>query len=290
MEYLPKNLSVFLNDTKVIKARIFGKKDSSGKVELLVNRHIIGNKYYVYIKGKVNIDTTIYFDKNLKAKVVEIKKDGMRIVEFFLNNKFIGFKEFIELLELIGHIPLPVYINRKDDKDDENDYQTLFAKNYGSVASPTASLHFTNSLLNEFNKNFDMNYITLHIGSGTFKPVECSNIFEHEMHSEYYNIPYKTLDALASTNQKLAIGTTSARTIEYYARTKKIHGECDLFLNPHNKPMITNMLLTNFHLPRSTLIMLVASFVGLEKTLELYDIAIKQKYRFYSYGDAMLIL
>jgi len=291
LKYLPQNTSIFLNDTKVIKARIFGKKDTSGKVELLFNKYLFNNSYLVYIKGKVNIGTTIYFDCNLVVKVLELLEDGSRVVEFSQNGIKLDFATLVEILNSIGHIPLPVYINRKDEKSDEIDYQTLFAKNYGAVAAPTASLHFTPKLLSQLQNKFNTYYLTLHVGAGTFKPVDVEDISNHNMHSEYYDIPNDTKNALDDkSTTKLAVGTTATRTLEYYSRTKKVSGECDLFLNPNNKPKIVDILLTNFHLPKSTLIMLVASFVGLEKTLELYEVAIKNNYRFYSYGDAMLII
>jgi S-adenosylmethionine:tRNA ribosyltransferase-isomerase len=292
-KYLPQNTSIFLNDTKVIKARIFGKKETSGKVELLLNKYLPNdNTCLVYIKGKVHKGTKLFFDNNLNAEVIDlIENDGSRVVKFTQNNKNIHFDVLVEILNDIGHIPLPVYINREDEKSDETDYQTLFAKNYGAVAAPTASLHFTPKLLEELKEKFEINYLTLHVGAGTFKPVDVEDIQNHNMHSEYYNIPDKTQKSLDDkTTTKLAVGTTATRTLEYYKRTKKVSGECDLFLNPDNPPQIVDILLTNFHLPKSTLIMLVASFVGLEKTLELYEEAIKNKYRFYSYGDAMLII
>jgi S-adenosylmethionine:tRNA ribosyltransferase-isomerase len=182
-------------------------------------------------------------------------------------------------------------MNREDEKEDEKDYQTLFAKNYGAVAAPTASLHFTDELLAKLNDKHNINYLTLHVGAGTFKPVDAEDILNHPMHSEYFEISRESLEALKQKDNKiLAVGTTVTRTIEYYARTNKIQGECDLFLNPANKPIKVNHLLTNFHLPKSTLIMLIASFVGLEKTLEIYETAVKEKYRFFSYGDGMLII
>jgi len=274
------------NNTKVIKARIFGKKESGGKVELLLNRPF-NNDYLVYIKGKVKKGTKLFFDKNLEAKVIELLNDGSRIVEFKLNDKKLEFLELVKILEEIGHIPLPPYIKRSDEKLDENEYQTVFAKKEGAVAAPTASLHFTDELLNNIKNK---TYLTLHVGAGTFKPVDVEDIRKHKMHSEFFEIPDKTAEILDSNKEIIAVGTTVTRTVEYYARTKKLTGECDLFLNPLNTPIRVNHLLTNFHLPKSTLIMLVASFIGRNKTLELYKEAIDKNYRFYSYGDAMLII
>ncbi len=274
------------NDTKVLKARIFGKKESGGKIELLLNRPF-EDKFLVYIRGKVKVGYKLYFDENLIAKVVQLNDDGSRIVEFYQNDKKLEFLELIEILDKIGHIPLPPYINREDEELDEEEYQTRFAKNYGAVAAPTASLHFADELLSKIkNKHF----LTLHVGAGTFKPVEVENILEHPMHSEFFEIPKNTAEILDSDIDIVAVGTTSTRTIEYYARKHKLFGECDLFLHPKNPPIRVNKLLTNFHLPKSTLIMLVSAFIGRKKTLKIYEEAIKNNYRFYSYGDAMLIV
>lgn len=290
MDFLPQNLSVFLNDTKVIKARIFGTKETGGKIELLLNKPLFMDRYLVMIGGKVRVGTKLFFDENLNAEVLEINEDGSRIVKFFQNDKKLDFLELVDILNKIGHLPLPPYMNRSDDKEDEKDYQTLFAKNYGAVAAPTASLHFTPELLEKINTKYSVNYLTLHVGAGTFKPVDVDDILNHPMHSEYFEIGIDAKKALDNAKKVLAVGTTVTRTVEYYARTNKIQGECDLFLNPANKPIKVDYLLTNFHLPKSTLIMLVTSFVGLEKTLEIYHEAIKENYRFYSYGDGMLII
>ena len=290
MDFLPSNLSVFLNDTKVIKARIFGTKETGGKIELLLNKPLFMDRYLVMIGGKVRIGTKLFFDENLNAEVLEVNEDGSRVVQFFQNDKKLDFLTLVDILNKIGHLPLPPYMNRSDEKEDEKDYQTLFAKNYGAVAAPTASLHFTPELLEKINARYDVNYLTLHVGAGTFKPVDVDDILNHPMHSEYFEIGIEAKKALDNAPKVLAVGTTVTRTVEYYARTNKIQGECDLFLNPANKPIKVDYLLTNFHLPKSTLIMLVASFVGLEKTLEIYHEAIKENYRFYSYGDGMLII
>ncbi|MDD2887897.1 MAG: tRNA preQ1(34) S-adenosylmethionine ribosyltransferase-isomerase QueA [Aliarcobacter sp.] len=290
MDFLPNELSIFLNDTKVIKARIFGTKETGGKIELLLNKPLFMDRYLVMIGGKVRVGTKLFFDENLNAEVLEVNEDGSRVVQFFQNDKKLDFLELVDILNKIGHLPLPPYMNRSDDKKDEQDYQTLFAKNYGAVAAPTASLHFTPELLEKINAKYSVNYLTLHVGAGTFKPVDVDDILNHPMHSEYFEIGIEAKKALDKAQKVLAVGTTVTRTVEYYARTNKIQGECDLFLNPANKPIKVDYLLTNFHLPKSTLIMLVASFVGLEKTLEIYHEAIKENYRFYSYGDGMLII
>ena len=290
LDFLPEDLNIFLNDTKVIKARIYGQKDSGGKTELLFNKPLFMNRYQVMIKGKVQKGSKLFFDDNLIAEVLELNEDGTRVVKFFQDEKQLEFEALIEILNKIGHLPLPHYMNREDEKEDEKDYQTLFAKNYGAVAAPTASLHFTDELLEKLDSNYNINYLTLHVGAGTFKPVDAEDILEHPMHSEYFEISRESLEDLKQDKKILAVGTTVTRTIEYFARTNKIQGECDLFLNPANKPIKVDHLLTNFHLPKSTLIMLIASFVGLEKTLEIYETAVKEKYRFFSYGDGMLII
>ncbi len=242
------------------------------------------------IRGKVKVGTKLSFQEDLVADVLEVNEDGSRVVNFYQNGKKLDFLSLVDILNKIGHLPLPPYMNREDEEKDNKDYQTLFAKNYGAVAAPTASLHFTEELLESLNKKFNVDYLTLHVGAGTFKPVDAEDILSHPMHSEYFEIGIDAKKSIDNAKKVLAVGTTVTRTIEYYARTNKIQGECDLFLNPANKPIKVDYLLTNFHLPKSTLIMLIASFMGLEKTLEVYNEAIKEKYRFYSYGDGMLII
>lgn len=293
-KFIPKNCALIFNDTKVIKARLFGHKPSGGKIELLINRALNANDVNVYIRGKVKKETQIIFDKELIAVVKELLDDGSRIVNFFVHNnlnKALRFEDILPIIDEIGHVPLPPYIQREDNKEDESEYQSVFAQNEGAVAAPTASLHFTPKQHKRVCKKFSHAYVTLHVGSGTFKPVEAHTITDHPMHSEYYDISDKAKELLDSDVKILSVGTTSTRTIEFYARHKNMQkGEANLFLHPNNKPIRVNHLLTNFHLPKSTLLMLVASFVGLEKTQELYKTAIENEYRFYSYGDAMLII
>lgn len=290
LDFIPKDCSIFLNDTKVIKARIFGNKRSGGKIELLLDKPIGNDRFVVYIRGKVSIDTIIDFGNSLKAQVVALNEDGSRIVEFFENDTKIDFARLIVLLDNFGHVPLPPYIQRADTTEDVTEYQSLFAKVEGAVAAPTASLHFTPELLDKLKQKFDTFTLTLHVGSGTFKPVDCNKIEEHQIHSELFSIPDDTAMAITGSKPILAIGTTVARTIEFFHKTGKISGECDIFLHPQNIPKRVNHLLTNFHLPKSTLIMLVSSFIGREKTIEIYNEAIRNNYRFYSYGDTILIL
>ena len=301
LDFVPEECDVFLNDTRVIKARIFGEKipthisksgvvQGGGKVELLFNKPLDAHHYLVLIKGKVQIGTKLKFDDTLEATVTSFNEDGSRVVTFCHNGKPIRFEKLVLVLDNIGHIPLPPYIQREDNKDDETDYQTLFAKNAGAVAAPTASLHFTPELFTALKAKHNTHKVTLHVGAGTFKPVDAEEILDHPMHSEYFDIPTSSAKVLDSDTPLLAIGTTVTRTIEYYVRTGKTVGECDLFLNPSNPPQRVTHLLTNFHLPKSTLIMLVSAFVGREKTLDLYKEAIGKNYRFFSYGDAMLII
>lgn len=288
-DILPECAIIF-NDTKVIKARIFGKKASGGKIELLLNTPLQESKFSVYIKGKVSVGNLLIFDDGLNAKVLEIFNDGSRIVEFYLSGEKLSTDRLYDILSQIGHIPLPPYIKRSDCKNDEIWYQSVFAKNNGAVAAPTASLHFSNEMINELNKKHEISFVTLHVGAGTFKGVQSEDIRAHKMHSEWYHLSDQSVKLINSHNNILGVGTTVTRCIEFYARTKQKSGFCDLFLHPDNKPIRQDFLLTNFHLPKSTLIMLVASFIGIEKTIEIYKIAVEKRYKFYSYGDAMLIL
>ena len=290
-KFLPKECALIFNDTKVIKARLFGKKKSGGKIELLINKALDAYTISVYIRGRVKEESELFFEHGLQAKVTALHKDGSREVEFFHNEKKLRFEELLPIIDKIGHIPLPPYLNREDNAKAATEYQSVFALKEGAVAAPTASLHFTPQQHERICQNYKHAFVTLHVGSGTFKPVEAEIITEHPMHSEYYSISPQAKTILDSDIPVLAVGTTSTRTIEYYARhNTQLSGEANLFLHPNNKPLRVSHLLTNFHLPKSTLLMLVASFVGLEKTQELYAQAIKENYRFYSYGDAMLIL
>ncbi|EDO8877818.1 tRNA preQ1(34) S-adenosylmethionine ribosyltransferase-isomerase QueA [Campylobacter coli] len=291
-DFLP-DCALFFNDTKVIKARIYGNKSSGGKIELFLHQPCLDSQdslFLAQIKGRVKKDEILSFEQNLKAKVIELLDDGLRKVQFFQNDEVLNTFKLYELLDTIGHVPLPPYIKRSDEKSDLEDYQSIFAKNLGAVAAPTASLHFSENMLENLKKRHEIYHLTLHVGAGTFKSVECENLENHKMHSEFFDIPKKACEVIDSQKKILGVGTTVTRTIEYYARTKQNQGFCDLFLHPHNPPLRQDYLLTNFHLPKSTLIMLVSAFIGRQNCLKLYDIAIKEKYRFYSYGDAMLIL
>ena len=289
-QFLPSEMALIFNDTKVIKARLFGAKRSGGHIELLINRPLDAHTINVYIKGRVREGTEILFENDLIATVTQCHDDGSRNVKFTCKTEALRFEELLPFLDRMGHIPLPPYLHRDDEHADEKDYQSVFAHHAGAVAAPTASLHFSDALFEEVCSKHPHAFVTLHVGAGTFKPVEHEIITQHPMHSEYFNISADAEHFLRSNAPILGIGTTSTRTIEYYARTKQTHGEANLFLHPNNPPQRTDALLTNFHLPKSTLLMLVASFIGLDETLRIYDEAIRQRYRFFSYGDAMLIV
>jgi len=289
--FLPAECAIIFNDTKVIKARLYGYKKSGGKLEVLINRPLDAYKVNVYIRGKVKVETTIAFEDGFSAKVLALHEDGSRDINFFQDGVRLRFEEVLPIIDKQGHIPLPPYMQREDEQIDEEDYQSVFAKNEGAVAAPTASLHFTTEQFDAICQKYDNASVTLHVGAGTFKPVDSEIITDHPMHSEYYNITDEAKKLFDSEKKILCVGTTSTRTIEFHARhLDQLSGEANLFLHPGNKPLRVDHLLTNFHLPQSTLLMLVASFVGVETTHKLYAEAIKEKYRFYSYGDAMLIL
>ncbi|WP_169752249.1 tRNA preQ1(34) S-adenosylmethionine ribosyltransferase-isomerase QueA [Campylobacter mucosalis] len=290
VQILPKDTAIIFNDTKVIKARIYGHKQSGGAVELLLNQPVNDNNFSCYIKGRVNVGSILNFSSDIKAEIIELKDDGLRIVKFYKNSKNLSQSDLYNELDKIGHVPLPPYIKRDDTQQDVSWYQSVFAKNSGAVAAPTASLHFSDKMIKEINENFKTAYITLHVGAGTFKGVECDDITKHVMHSEFYDISAQAQQLITSDVTLLGVGTTSTRCIEYYARGASSSGFCDLFLNLNNRPIRQNYLLTNFHLPKSTLIMLVSSFIGLDETMRIYKTAIEQRYRFYSYGDGMLII
>ena len=288
MEFLP-DCDIIFNDTKVIKARIYGKKSSGGAVELLLNQPLGEGKFSTLIKGRVKAGAILEFNNGLSCEVIELL-DEYRIVKFYQNNKLVDTTCLYQILNQIGHIPLPPYIKREDQKSDEIWYQSIFAKNDGAVAAPTASLHFSPQMIQNLKSKHNISYITLHVGAGTFKGVEVSDIREHKMHSEIYTISDEAINTINSNRPILGVGTTVTRCIEYFYRTGVKDGLCDLFLHPANPPQRQNYLLTNFHLPKSTLIMLVASFVGLDNIKEIYRQAIEKNYKFYSYGDAMLVI
>jgi S-adenosylmethionine:tRNA ribosyltransferase-isomerase len=288
-DFIPAETGVIFNNTRVIKARLLGRKATGGQVELLLTRPLQSG-FACQIRGRVREGVRLLFDRQLEAEVIALNPGGDRTVRFFEAGSMIGTDRLFELLESIGHVPLPPYIRREDNAQDRHDYQTRFASQPGSVAAPTASLHFSDALLERVRSTHPWAEVTLHVGPGTFKGVESADIRAHTMHSERYEIPAQARTLIKSDRPLLAVGTTACRTIEHFVRTGASEGECDLFLHPGNPPLRTNHLMTNFHLPKSTLLMLVASFVGLKTTHALYAEAIKERYRFYSYGDGMLIL
>jgi len=291
LSFIPQDSAIIFNDTKVVKARLFGAKASGGKIEMLFCKELTPGLYEVLVRGKVKEGDEIVFNDTFRAVVATLNSDGSRVVEFYNgDSKIINTNLLYSIFEDIGHIPLPPYMDREDSAQDRLDYQSAFAKNSGSVAAPTASLHFDDELLSTIKNKFQHAFVTLHIGLGTFKPVEASVVTEHQIHTERYSVSNDAKHLINSDEKILAVGTTSARTIEHYYQTMLESGECDIFLHPLNQPKRVDMLMTNFHLPKSTLIMLVSSMMGLEKTLEIYKEAIDNEYRFYSYGDAMLIL
>lgn len=289
-KYIPKNTAIILNNTKVIKARVFGAKVSGGKIELLFIKDLGEKSYLVNIRGKVKVGTKIHFPDSVVATIEKLNSDGSRVVSFSFEDSPLDFQKVLEFLEKNGHIPLPPYMRREDNEEDSTNYQTVFAKHEGSVAAPTASLHFSEDLLSSIKKNHQIEEVTLHVGAGTFKSVDVTDIREHQMHSENYIVPKEAKDLILSEKKILSVGTTSTRTVEYFHRTQKECGECDLFLNLGNPPQRVDFLVTNFHLPKSTLIMLVASFIGLDEVKKVYQHAIENRYRFFSYGDGMFII
>ena len=289
--FLKPNDLLVLNDTKVIAARLFGHKDSGGKVEVLVERLINDHEALVMIKSSRSpkIGTYLVLENKSRIKICD-KNDGIYKVNFESDS-------ILNVLNEIGHIPLPPYINREDSKEDQSRYQTVYAKNYGAVAAPTAGLHFDEMLLSRLeNQGINHTFVTLHVGAGTFQPVKVEDIESHKMHSEYYEISTETIDkieqAKALGGRIIAVGTTALRALESASvngRLKHQKGDTDIFIYPGFKFQIVDAMITNFHLPKSSLLMLVSAFIGFEEMFETYSHAIKEKYRFFSYGDAMLL-
>ena len=297
VEYLKPGDVLVINDTKVIPARLFGKLETGGKVELLLVRQPGPGTWEVMAKParKLKEGKRIYFDEELEAVVKGYSGEGRRIVEFILKSN----KDFMEKLEEIGHIPLPPYIEREEKPEDREKYQTVFARKEGAVAAPTAGLHFTEELLQKLkDKGIIIKNITLHVGPGTFKPVKVENVEEHQMDYETYHVPEDTAAEINRAKEEgrrvIAVGTTVTRTLESAAekdgKVKSGEGSTNLFIYPGYRFKVIDALITNFHLPRSTLLMLVSAFAGRERILNAYREAVKKGYRFYSYGDAMFIL
>lgn len=283
-----------LNDTRVIKARLYGEKSSGGKLEVLVERILNNSEVLAQIKASKSpkVGSLIRL-----ADMFELEMLG-REGEFFHLRLVDTQQNIYELLEQYGKLPLPPYITHPADQDDEQRYQTVFAREAGAVAAPTAGLHFDDHLLNQLKvKGIHIAYVTLHVGAGTFQPVRVDNIKEHTMHSERYMIPQQTVDliqqARAQNKRVIAVGTTSLRALESASsvdgRIQAGAAETDIFITPGYKFRQVDALLTNFHLPKSTLMMLVSAFAGVENIRAVYQHAVKQQYRFFSYGDAMFL-
>lgn len=293
-EYLKPGDCLVLNNTKVIPARLLGvKEDTAASVEVLLLKRRTDDIWETLVKPGKKLKPgarMVFGDGLLKAEVLEIVEEGNRLVKFYYE----GIWE--EVLDKLGEMPLPPYITHK--LQDKNRYQTVYAKYEGSAAAPTAGLHFTNELLKQItDKGISLAYVTLHVGLGTFRPVKVDNVLEHHMHTEYYQVSQEAADIINETKQRggrvICVGTTSCRTIESAADEHGLLSECcgntDIFIYPGYRFKVLDGLITNFHLPESTLVMLVSAFAGRNHVLQAYEEAIKEKYRFFSFGDAMFI-
>lgn len=295
IDYLVPGDTLVINNTRVLPARLFGEKEETGAhMEVLLLQNTTGNCWETLVKPakRAKIGTVISFgDGRLKATVKEILDQGGRIVEFSYEGVF------LEILESLGEMPLPPYI--KERLNDRERYQTVYAKENGSAAAPTAGLHFTKELLNQLKeKQINIVPITLHVGLGTFRPVSVEHLEDHKMHSEYYCISEEAAQIINETkrrgNRLVAVGTTSIRTLETVGTQNNGQivaqsGWTDIFISPGYEFSVVDAFITNFHLPKSTLVMLVSAYLGREKTLQAYQHAIENKYRFFSFGDAMYV-
>ena len=291
-DYLKEGDCLILNDTRVLPARIFGtRKDTGAIVEFVLLKQISMDTWEA-IAGpgkKAKTGTKFTFSDELACSVIDVKDDGNRIIKFEFE------ENFYDILDRVGEMPLPHYI--KETLQDKERYQTVYSKNLGSAAAPTAGLHFTPDMLKELkNRGINIGYVTLHVGLGTFRPVKVENIKEHKMHSEHYYMPKETADLINKTKVEggrvVCVGTTSCRTVESVGslgEIKECSGDTDIFIYPGYKFKCMDALITNFHLPESTLIMLVSAFAGYENTMNAYNTAVSEKYRFFSFGDAMFI-
>ena len=293
-EYLKEGDTLILNNTRVLPARIFGTRtDTAAVVEFVLLKQ---KSQFVWecIAGpgkKAKTGNEFTFSPDLSARVIDVLEDGNRIIEFTCNG------EFFSVLDTVGQMPLPHYI--KAELEDKERYQTVYSKELGSAAAPTAGLHFTEEMLEELkNKGINIGYVTLHVGLGTFRPVKVDNITEHKMHSEHYVIPAETAELINKTKEHggrvICVGTTSCRTLESaatkFGEIKACSDDTDIFIYPGYQFKVMDGLITNFHLPESTLIMLVSAFAGYDNVMNAYNTAVAEKYRFFSFGDAMLIL
>ena len=294
LEYLNEGDTLVLNNTRVLPARLIGEKEETGgKIEFLLLKRIEGDKWECLAKPgrKAKVGTVFTFGEGkLKAIVREIGEEGNRIIEF----KYDGI--FEQVLDELGQMPLPPYIHEK--LEDKERYQTVYSKEKGSAAAPTAGLHFTEELLKEIkDKGVNIAYLTLHVGLGTFRPVKVDDVNNHVMHSEYYHLDKENAELINKTKEAgkrvIAVGTTSSRTLETIGdengRVREQSGWTDIFIYPGYKFKIVDNLITNFHLPESTLIMLVSALAGQDNIMNAYNTAVKEKYRFFSFGDSMFI-
>lgn len=294
IDYLHEGDVLVLNDTKVIPARLYGvKEETNALIELLMLKDHGNNTWECLTRPakRIKLGTIISFgDGILKAKCVEVKEEGIRLFELIYDGIL------YEILDKLGEMPLPPYIHEK--LEDKDRYQTVYAKNLGSAAAPTAGLHFTNELLDNIRKKgIIVTFVTLHVGLGTFRPVSVDNVMEHKMHSEYYQMSQETASILNKAKEEkrriISVGTTSVRTLETiygkYNTFKKDSGNTEIFIYPGYKFKAIDCLITNFHLPKSTLVMLVSALAGKENILNAYRVAVNEKYRFFSFGDSMFI-
>lgn len=295
-DILQKGDLLVMNDSRVLPARLYGEKVDNGTfIEFLLLEQK-GDKLWEIIcrpGKKAKVGTKFSFGGGkLLAEVVEVKPDGNRIVQFSCDGNF------YTVLDEIGQMPLPPYITKK--LEDKERYQTVYSRELGSGAAPTAGLHFTKEMLQALReKGVETAFVTLHVGLGTFRPVKEDDVLQHKMHSEHYHLPQETVDKILQTKQNggrvIAVGTTSCRTLEAVAtehdgKLVAADGYTDIFIYPGYQFKVLDGLVTNFHLPESTLIMLVSALLGYEKTMHAYDVAVKERYRFFSFGDAMCIL
>lgn len=281
---------LIMNNTKVIPARLFGQKASGGKVEILIERLLSENKVLAHVRASKSpkLGTLIYLENNIAIEMLGRQGDLFELQ--FLSNESV-----LTILNKIGHIPLPPYIERSDDINDKERYQTVYAQQPGAVAAPTAGLHFDENLLQQLKTNgVQTAFVTLHVGAGTFQPVRVQNIAEHVMHAEYIEVSANVCELIQQTKQRgkrvIAVGTTSVRCLETAAlngEIKPFQGDTRIFIYPGFEFKCVDALITNFHLPESTLLMLVSAFAGYDNIMQAYRIAVAEKYRFFSYGDAM---
>lgn len=292
-DFLKKGDVLVINNTRVLPARLMAKKSTGANVEILLLKRINLNDWEVLLKpGKrVKIGTVLTISDELKCELIEIKDDGNRIVRFYFNGVF------EEILNRVGSMPLPHYIHEK--LKDKERYQTVYNKVLGSAAAPTAGLHFTDELLKRIrDMGVDIVELTLDVGLGTFRPCKEKDITKHVMHSEHYSLSKEVADkinkAKIENRRVIAVGTTSVRTLETVAQKgmplEASVGETDIFIYPPYEFKVVDALITNFHLPKSTLIMLVSAFAGYENTMDIYETAVENQYRFFSFGDSMFIM